>query len=72
MIHFDSDGTPQLQSNEWASFLNRILQSFDEFFNITGHAQTDIQDHSMEGYQQLVQSKADALDQLFQTNIQHK
>jgi triacylglycerol lipase len=64
MIHFDSDGTPQLQSSQWASFLNRTLQSFDEFFNIAGHAQSDVRDHSMDAYQQLVQSQAPALSAL--------
>ena len=65
MIHFDSSGAPQLQSTQWTDFLNRTLQSFDEFFNIAGHAQSDVRDHSMGGYQQLVQSKAAALDNLF-------
>jgi triacylglycerol lipase len=65
MIHFDSKGTPQLQGSQWSSFLNRTLQSFDEFFSIAGHAQSDVRDHSMDGYQQLVQSQAAALDDLF-------
>ena len=65
MIHFDSNGAPQLQSSQWTSFLNRTLQSFDEFFNIAGHAQSNVRDHSMDGYQQLVQSQAQRLSQLF-------
>jgi len=65
MIHFDSNGVPQLQSSQWSSFLNRTLQSFDDFFNIAGHAQSDVRDHSMDGYQQLVQSQAAALTALF-------
>lgn len=65
MIHFDNNGVPQLQSSQWSSFLNRTLQSFDEFFDIAGHAQSDVRDHSMDGYQQLMQSQAAALDALF-------
>lgn len=65
MIHFDNRGTPQLQSSQWSSFLSRSLQSFDEFFNIAGHTQSDVHDHSMDGYQQLVQSQTAKLDALF-------
>ncbi len=65
MIHFDSGGTPQLQSSEWTGFLSRTIESFDQFFNIAGHIGLDVGDHAMNGYQQLVQSKAAALDALF-------
>jgi triacylglycerol lipase len=65
MIHFGRDGKPRLQSLEWQNFLSRTLQSFEEFFNIAGHAQTDVGDHSMDTYQQLVDDHASELDALF-------
>jgi triacylglycerol lipase len=65
MIHFDSGGTPQLQSSQWSNFLSRTLQSFDEFFNIAGHAQSDVRDHSMAGYESLVENHVTQLDKLF-------
>lgn len=65
MIHFDNDGTPQLQSLEWANFLNRTLQSFEDFFNIAGHVPTDVADHSMDGYEQLVRDHEKELQALF-------
>ena len=65
MIHFDSGGTPQLQGSQWSGFLNRTLQSFNDFFEIAGHAQTDVADHSMAGYEALVGSHISDLDKLF-------
>ncbi len=65
MIHFDSSGIPQLQSSQWSSFLNRTLQSFDDFFDITGHAQDDVRDHSMDTYASMVGSKQKELQALF-------
>jgi triacylglycerol lipase len=65
MIHFDNNGTPRLESAEWRNFLGRTLQSFDDFFNIAGHAQTDVADHSMAGYQQLVDGHVADLQALF-------
>jgi triacylglycerol lipase len=65
MIHFDKNGEPKLESSQWASFLSRTFQSFREFFDIAGHAQSDIRDHDMSGYVRLVETKAPALDALF-------
>jgi triacylglycerol lipase len=65
MIHFDKDGTPELESVEWASFLSRTISSFQDLFNITGNFGYDVGDHSMSGYEQLVEQNATALDQLF-------
>jgi triacylglycerol lipase len=61
MIHFDSTGKPKLQSSQWSNFLSRTFQSFGEFFDIAGHAQSDVRDHDMAGYAQLVQDQAPAL-----------
>jgi triacylglycerol lipase len=65
LIHFDQNGSPQLQSSQWTSFLSRTLESFGQFFDIAGHAQGDIRDHSMNGYEELVAQNAATLDQLF-------
>jgi hypothetical protein len=65
MIHFDKDGTPHLESVQWASFLSRTISSFQELFNITSNFNYDVGDHSMAGYEQLVQGQAAQLDALF-------
>ncbi len=65
MIHFTSNGTPRLESWEWTNFLSRTFDSFKEFFDIAGHAQTDVADHAMSGYANLVRTKAADLDKLF-------
>ena len=70
MIHFASDGTPQRESSEWTSFLGRNFQSFTDVFQMFTTFNQDVGDHSMDGYQQLVQSQAAALDGLFKSNIQ--
>jgi len=64
MIHFDNNGVPQLQSPEWNSFLSRTIESFQDFFSIAANVRTDVGDHSMDGYQQLVQSQASELSKL--------
>jgi triacylglycerol lipase len=65
MIHFASDGTPQLQSVQWSNFLTRSFESFKDFFNMTGNLGLDVGDHSMSGYQKLVEANQDALNKLF-------
>jgi triacylglycerol lipase len=65
MIHFDSSGQPKLQSSQWSSFLSRTLQSFKEFFDIAGHAQSDVRDHDMNGYADLVAAEQADLTALF-------
>jgi triacylglycerol lipase len=65
MIHFDSGGNPKLQSSQWNSFLSRTFQSFQEFFDIAGHAQSDVRDHDMGGYAHLVAAKQNDLAALF-------
>lgn len=66
MIHFDSGGMPKLQSSQWSSFLSRTFQSFKEFFDIAGHAQSDVADHDMGGYSNLVTARRIDLEKLFQ------
>jgi triacylglycerol lipase len=65
MIHFTSDGTPQLQSVEWSNFLSRTIDSFKDFFSMTTNLNVDVGDHSMAGYQSLVAAKQADLDKLF-------
>jgi len=64
MIHFTSSGEPKLESPEWTNFLSRTFQSFRDFFHIATNLQTDVGDHAMDGYLQLVQSQATALNKL--------
>ena len=66
MIHFDSSGNPSIESNEWQNFLARTLQSFGDFLEIMSHVSTDIGDHSMTGYRQLVEQNQHALTPLLQ------
>lgn len=61
MIHFDSSGTPTVQSPEWSNFLARTFQSFGDFFEIVSHLGVDVGDHSMSGYRQVVEANQAAL-----------
>jgi triacylglycerol lipase len=61
MIHFDSTGTPTIQSPEWQSFLARTFQSFGDFFEIISHIGVDVGDHSMSGYRLLIEQNQTAL-----------
>jgi triacylglycerol lipase len=65
MIHFTSNGTPKLESPEWANFLTRTFQSFLDFFHIATNLRTDVGDHAMGGYEQLVAAQQTALTALF-------
>lgn len=66
MIHFDSSGTPSIQSAEWQNFLARSLQSFEDFVQIMSHIRVDVGDHSMAGYQDMVKQNQAALATLLQ------
>jgi hypothetical protein len=66
MIHFDSAGTPSVQSVEWQSFLTRTLQSLGDFFEIASHLRVDAGDHSMTGYRGLIEQNQAALGPLLQ------
>ncbi len=61
MIHFDSTGSPSIQSDEWQGFLARTLQSFGEFFEIMSHIRVDVGDHSMAGYRALIAQNQETL-----------
>jgi triacylglycerol lipase len=65
MIHFTSDGTPKLQSIQWSNFLSRTFESFKEFFGMAKNLGLDVGDHSMAGYQKLVEAKQADLTKLF-------
>ena len=67
MIHFDSAGTPVLESLEWRNFLSRSIEGFKEFFNISTHFGADVGDHSYRGYQDLIATNQNALNTLFAT-----
>jgi hypothetical protein len=66
MIHFDSSGKPAIESSEWQNFLARSLQSLGDFFEIMSHIQIDVGDHSMAGYQDLIEQNQAALAPLLQ------
>ena len=66
MIHFDSAGTPLIESPEWSSFLSRTLQSLGDFLEIISHVRIDVGDHSMMGYKGLVEQNHAALASLLQ------
>jgi triacylglycerol lipase len=65
MIHFNSSGVPVRESHEWRNFLSRTFESFRDFFGIVTNIQTDVGDHAMSGYEQLVQTQSAALQALF-------
>lgn len=65
MIHFDSSGAPRRESHEWTNFLSRTFESFRDFFGIATDIQTDIGDHAMGGYEELVAEQQAALTALF-------
>lgn len=54
MIHFDSSGTPMIQSPEWRSFLARAFQSLDDVIREVENLGVDIGEHSVSGYRELV------------------
>jgi triacylglycerol lipase len=66
MIHFDSTGTPSIEAVEWQNFLTRTIQSLGNFLQIVSNLKVDVGDHSMAGYQALVQLNQDALAALLQ------
>ena len=66
MIHFDSMGTPSIQSEEWQGFLARTLQSFGDFWEIVSHIGVDVGDHSMAGYLALIEQNQGVLQPLLQ------
>jgi triacylglycerol lipase len=65
MIHFDDAGAPHLESPQWNNLLVRTFESFGDFFSIAGNIRTDVGDHSMDGYANVVESQTVALDALF-------
>ena len=46
MIHFDSSGTPVLESHQWRNFLSRNIEGFKDFFSISTHFKADVGDHN--------------------------
>jgi len=66
MIHFDSAGTPSIESLEWRSFLSRTLQSLGDFLEIISHVRIDVGDHSMTGYRAVVEQNQTGLASLLQ------
>jgi hypothetical protein len=66
MIHFDDSGTPSVESSQWRSFLARTLESFGDFWEIVSHVRVDVGDHSMAGYQNLIEQNQQALHSLLE------
>jgi hypothetical protein len=66
MIHFDSSGKPLIQSPEWQGFLGRTLQSLEDFTEMITHLGVDVGDHSMAGYQDLIEQNQPALGALLE------
>jgi hypothetical protein len=54
MIHFDSAGSPVLESQQWRNFLSRSIERFKEFFSISTHFGADVGDHDYRQYENLV------------------
>jgi triacylglycerol lipase len=65
VIHFDGDGTPKLQSDQWKALLSRTVESFKEAIEIFVNFKMDIGDHSMANYRTLVEGHQDELGALF-------
>src|SRR5260370_37336799 len=65
MIHFTSNGEPRCQSTQWSNFLARSFESFKDVFSMAGNLRLDVGDHSMAGYQTLVENQQIALNNLF-------
>jgi hypothetical protein len=65
LIHFDSSGTPALQSLEWTNFLNRGLHGICDLTEILTHLKADIGDHSVTGYRNIVELQRSALALFF-------
>ena len=61
MIHFDSNGIPSVEADEWQNFLARTLQSLGDFVEIMSHVRVDAGDHSMTGYRELVENSQQPL-----------
>jgi hypothetical protein len=66
MIHFDSSGTPLIESPEWQGFLARAIQSIDDIVEMAGHLGVDVGDHSVKGYREMVENKQPQLAMLLQ------
>jgi triacylglycerol lipase len=64
VIHFTDDNTPEREGSQWTSLLARTFQSLTDAFEMFTGLRQDVGDHSMDGYQQLVQSQAAALSKL--------
>ena len=65
MIHFDSTGTPVLESAQWRNLLSRTIESFTDFFKIATNFSPDVGDHDYHKYLDLVDTHQEVLDKLF-------
>ena len=57
MIHFDDNGNPVVESAQWTNFLARTLEGIKGFMEMISHLGADVGDHSMEGYEALVEKR---------------
>jgi hypothetical protein len=66
MIHFDSSGTPQIQSAEWQSFLARAFQSLEDVVEMVKDLRVDVGDHSVTGYREMIEKNLPQIGRLIQ------
>jgi triacylglycerol lipase len=65
MIHFDQNGTPRRESEQWRGFLGRTFESFAEATEMFTHLTMDVGDHSMSNYKKLVAEQQGTLARVF-------
>jgi hypothetical protein len=68
MIHFDSNGDALMESSQWASFLARTFQSFDDLGSMMLHLNEDVNDHNMSTYKNLVEKNKEKIGELLSDN----
>jgi hypothetical protein len=64
IIHFDAGGQAASESAQWASFLSRTFQSFEDFGSIMLHLNEDVNDHCMTTYKQRVAQNQDQIEEI--------
>jgi triacylglycerol lipase len=64
IIHFDESGIAQSEVAQWSSFFSRTFQSLRGFTDILLHMETDVGDHNMTLYRELVANNQPRIDEL--------
>jgi triacylglycerol lipase len=68
MIHFDSAGTPKIESQEWNDFLGKPFGTIEEILGTMINGKQGVADHSMHGYRELVEKSQAALADMLPKN----